>query len=75
MTVCTNAVPMFGLTLGGAAGAQRGLGLVAVALLAPDVAPAAAVGMLPNLVTSKHGSASRVVVLVAAQRFAGDPVD
>ena len=77
MTVCTNAVPMHGSVAPCRVRrcAARWPGLVAVALLAADVAPAAAVGDVAELGDVDVDQRAGMVVLVAAQRFAGDPVD
>jgi hypothetical protein len=50
-------------------------GAVLLALLAPDVAPAAAVGDVPELLDVDMDHRARVGVFVAADRLAGGPVD
>ncbi|MBE1494225.1 hypothetical protein H4696_001325 [Amycolatopsis lexingtonensis] len=59
----------------GAAGQPRGGSLVDLALSPADVAPAAAVGDVAELGDIDMDQRSGMVVFVAAQRFAGDPVD
>src|SRR6478735_8385841 len=76
MTVCRYAVPISGRSaLAALTGASRCRLGVVPALQPTHVAPAAAVGDVGELGDVDVDQRAGVVVLVAAQGFAGDPVD